>query len=95
VRAATLETLASTSKPLSAYRLAKVAEAQPIQVLTVLKALEPELVQYRDNGWVLVNDSLRSFLREELARLEADRRSEKDELLTQSGLKPRALHGRH
>jgi len=94
VRAATLETLASTSKPLTGYRLARVVEAQPIQVLTILKSLEPDLVQHTDEGWVLSNDSLRRFLRDMVERRENDRRTEKDELLSQLGLRPRRGHGR-
>jgi len=94
VRAGTLETLASTSKPLTAYRVAKVIGAQPIQVLTVLKSLEPGLVRRSDDGWVLTNDPLRRFFRDEVARRESTRRAEKDELLTRFGLKPRPGRGR-
>jgi hypothetical protein len=89
VRAAALETLAATSKPLTAYRVAKVIGAEPIQVLTSLKALEPEIVRHSGEGWVMVNDLLRLFLREQLGRAEAQRRSEKDELLVQLRMRPR------
>ncbi|MGD0719083.1 MAG: hypothetical protein ABSA15_05860 [Thermoplasmata archaeon] len=94
VRAGALETLASTSKPLTAYRVAKVIGAQPIQVLTILKTLEPDLVQRTEEGWVLKSDSLRHFLREELGRREMERRTEKDELLTRLRLRPRRERGR-
>jgi hypothetical protein len=93
VRAETLETLAGTSRPLSAYHVAKVIEAQPIQVLTVLKSLEPGIVTHSLDGWVLSNELLRQFLRQELASREAARRSEKDEILVRHGLKPRLAHG--
>ncbi len=95
VRAETLETLAATSKPLSAYRLAKIVGAEPIQVLSILKSLDPDLVRHTSDGWVLTDDALRGFLRQALARRESERRSEKDELLIQLGFKPRAPHGRH
>ena len=94
VRAGTLETLASTSKPLSAYRVARVIGAQPIQVLNILKDLEPNLVRRGEDGWVLLSDPLRRFLRDELGRREAEVRSEKDELLIQLRLRPRQGHGR-
>lgn len=88
-RAAALETLATTSRPLTAYRIAKVVGAQPIQVLTLLKSLEPEIVRNSGEGWVLVNDLLRQFLREGLQKKEAERRAEKDELLLHLGMKAR------
>ncbi len=94
VRAGTLETLAATSKPLSAYRAAKVTGAQPIQVLTVLKSLGPEIVKHSADGWVLVNEPLRRFLRDELARREAESRPVKDELLARMGLRSRNARGR-
>jgi len=89
-----LETLSSTSKPLTAYRVARVIEAQPIHVLNVLKSLEPDVVQRSAEGWVLLSDSLRRFLRDELERREAERRQEKDDLLSHLGLEPRRRHGR-
>lgn len=95
VRADTLETLASTSKPLTAYRVARVTGAQPIQVLSILKSLQPDLVRRDSQGWVLVSDSLRRFLRDEMVRREAERRAEKDELLARLRLAPRQRHGRH
>ncbi|MCI4318698.1 MAG: hypothetical protein L3K23_01005 [Thermoplasmata archaeon] len=94
VRAETLETLASTSKPLSAYHLAKVIGAQPIQVLGILKALPPGLVRHTHNGWSLTNDHLRHFIRDELRREELEHRQEKDELLIGLGFRPRRAHGR-
>lgn|SRR5487761_466555 len=94
VRAGTLETLASTSKRLTAYRVAKVIEAQPIQVLTILKSLEPDVVQHTEEGWALKSDLLRRFLRDGLDRREKERRIEKDELLIRLGMKPRRQHGR-
>jgi hypothetical protein len=94
VRADTLETLALTSKPLTAYRVAKVIGAQPIQVLTLLKSLDPEVVRHSDQGWVLVSDSLRRFLRDLSSRREAEQRREKDELLVRLALKPRSGNGR-
>ena len=93
VRAEVLEALASTPRPLSAYRVARATGAQPIQVLSILKSLEPHLVRHAPNGWVLTSDPLRRFLRDEISRREADRRAEKDELLVQLGLKPRLGHG--
>lgn len=89
VRAETLEALASTSKPLTAYRVAKVIERQPIQVLTILKALPPNVVAHTDEGWVLTSEPLRRFLRDELARREKERRVEKDSLLARLGLRQR------
>ncbi len=93
VRAAALETLASTSKPLTAYRVAKVIGAQPIQVLTSLKSLQPEIVRHTGEGWIMTNDLLRQFLREGLEREEAERRIEKDELLTRLEMRARKGHG--
>jgi hypothetical protein len=94
VRAAALETLAATSKPLSAYRVAKVIGAQPIQVLNYLKSLEPAIVQHTSEGWVLVSHLLRLFLREELRKREGERRREKDALLLRRGMKPSEGHRR-
>ena len=93
VRGAALETLASTSKPLTAYRIAKIVEAEPIQVLTILKTLEPEIVRHSGEGWVLINGPLRQFLREGLAQEETERRTEKDELPVRLRRKPRGGHG--
>ena len=92
VRADALETLALTSKPLTAYRVAKVIRAQPIQVLNVLKSLGPDVVRHSDEGWLLTSDSLRRFLRESSAQREAELRREKDGLLTQLAMRPRAKH---
>lgn len=94
VRAGVLETLASTSVPLTAYRVAKVIGAQPIQVLSILKSIEPDIVRHSPAGWTLNSDSLRRFLRDELERREAERRQEKDELLVRLRLTPRHHLGR-
>jgi hypothetical protein len=94
VRAGALEALALTSKPLSAYHVAKLIGAEPIQVSSILKALEPDLVIRREGGWVLSNDSLRRFLRDDQARRESERRTEKDDLLTRLKFRPSARHGR-
>ena len=94
VRAEAIETLALTSKPLTAYRISKIIEAEPIQVSTTLKGLGPSIVRHTDQGWVLVSDSLRLFLREAASRREAELRREKDELLVKSGMKPRPVRGR-
>jgi hypothetical protein len=94
VRAGVLETLAGTSKPLSAYRVAKAIGAQPIQVLTILKALRPEVVRHDERGWQLVNEPLRRFFRDRQSRREAERRLEKDELLMRLGKRARADRGR-
>lgn len=93
VRAGALQALAATSKPLTAYRVAKAVEAQPIQVLTILKGLVPLVEQVRD-GWVLRDDQLRRFLLTDLKEKDRERREEKDELLTQFGLRPSLEHGR-
>lgn len=94
VRASALETLSATSAPLSAYRVAKVIGAQPIQVLTIFRALQPDVVRRSPEGWTLTNDTLRRFLRDELHRKEAERRAEKDSLLARHGMRPRSRHGR-
>lgn len=93
MRAEALETLASTSKPLTAYRVARIVGAQPIQVLSILKSLEPDVVRRAPDGWLLVKEDLRRFLRDELARREAERRAEKDELLEGLGMRARQSHG--
>jgi hypothetical protein len=94
VRTASLEALAMTPKPLSAYRVAKAADAEPIQVLTALKALEPDVVRHTDLGWILVNEPIRRFFRDEVCKRDAILRLEKDELLVQMGRKPRKRRGR-
>ena len=94
VRAEALETLASTPRPLSAYRVAKVAGAEPIQVLSIFKSLEPNVVRRTPEGWILASDTLRRFLRGEMASRESDRREEKDELLGRLGFEPRRRRGR-
>lgn len=93
VRARTLQSLAATSKPMTAYRVSRAVEAQPIQVLSILKSLVP-LVERVPDGWVLRDDQLRRFLLNDLREMDRARRREKDELLTQLGLKPSLEHGR-
>ena len=93
VRAQTLQALAATSKPLTAYRVSKAVEAQPIQVLTILKSLVPA-VERIQGGWVLRDEHLRHFLLADLSKKDRDRRAEKDELLTRVGLRPSLEHGR-
>jgi hypothetical protein len=92
-RARVLDQLASTPRPQSAYRIAKVVGSQPIQVLRVLKGLG-EYATRSDLGWVLKDESLRRFLRERRALREEARRREKDEILVRFGLKPSTSHGR-
>ncbi|MCI4325673.1 MAG: hypothetical protein L3K00_07345 [Thermoplasmata archaeon] len=94
VRSETLQALAATSRPQSAYRLAKAIDAQPIQVLTTLKGLAP-WVEHVTEGWVLRDDVLRHFLRLEYRRRERVLRDEKDELLLQLGLRPSLERGRN
>lgn len=93
VRAGVLETLATTSAPLSAYRVAKVIRAQPIQVLTILKRLEPDVVRHTSKGWILASDPLRRFLREVIAQRDLQVRQEKDNLLLKMRMKPSLEHG--
>ena len=94
VREAVLVTLAGTSKPLTAYRVAKVADASPIQVLSILKTLPSGVVRREREGWVLVNESLRRFLRDGESRRDAERRAEKNELLVRLGMTPSRTRGR-
>ncbi|MFY9716778.1 MAG: hypothetical protein WAK40_02440 [Thermoplasmata archaeon] len=93
VRAQALQTLAATSKPLSAYRVSKAIEAQPIQVLTIFKGLEP-LVEHVREGWILRDENLRRFLVSGLREQDRTRREEKDELLAGLGLRKSHEHGR-
>lgn len=93
VRAEVLVALAATSKPQSAYRLAKAVEAQPIQVLTILKKLVP-LVERTPEGWLLRDDLLRPFLANALSVRDRLRRDEKDDLLRQLGRRPSEGLGR-
>ncbi|MFI5418744.1 MAG: hypothetical protein ACHQ2Y_07625 [Candidatus Lutacidiplasmatales archaeon] len=92
VRAQTLQALAATSQPMTAYRLSRAIEAQPIQVLTILKSLRPMVERVRE-GWVLRDDHLRSFLLSELREKDRARREEKDVLLARIGLRPSLEHG--
>lgn len=93
VRADVLLALAATPKPQSAYRLARAADAQPIQVLTILKKLGPG-VERGPDGWTLQDQMLRQFLLGEGRRRDLHRREEKDELLVELGLKPASGDGR-
>jgi hypothetical protein len=93
VRGRALQTLAMTSKPLSAYRVAKAIDAQPIHVLSILKNLQP-LVEHSPNGWILRNEHLRRFLMSGLREEDRSRREEKDELLEGLGLRPSLEYGR-
>jgi len=93
VRAQALQTLAVTSRPLTAYRVSKAIEAQPIQVLTIFKNLEPLVERVRD-GWVLRDDHLRRFLVGGLREQDRARRAEKDELLARLGLRESFEQGR-
>ena len=93
VRAQTLRVLAATTQPMTAYRVSKAVEAQPIQVLTILKSLVP-IVERVPEGWVLRDDHLRGFLLDEIRGEDRDRREEKDELLARIGLRPSLEHGR-
>jgi hypothetical protein len=92
-RALVLEQLAVTPRPQSAYRIAKVVGAQPIQVLQIMKNLD-EYVAHSERGWVLKDESLRRFLRERLTHREEVSRKEKDEILLRFGMKPSTSHGR-
>ena len=94
VRADALEALALTSAPISAYRVARSAGAEPIQVLTILKALQPDLVRRTPDGWVMVNEPLRRFFRDLVASRDAERRVEKNELLVSLGFELGSEHGR-
>lgn len=93
VRAGALETLALTSAPLSAYRVAMVIGAQPIQVLSILKRLEPDIVRHTPKGWMLSSDPLRQFLREAIATRDRRVRQEKDNLLLKMRMRPSLEHG--
>ncbi len=93
VRAEVLLALAATPRPQSAYRLAQAADAQPIQVLTILKRLGP-IVKRGPDGWSLQDPQLRQFLLSETRRRDLERRQEKDRLLIELGLKPASGRGR-
>ena len=86
-RARLLEQLAMVPRPQTAYRLARVIEAEPIQVTRILRSLRGFVEQRRD-GWFLVDDHLRGFLLERSHRAADLRRAEKDELLSRFGLRP-------
>jgi hypothetical protein len=91
-RARLLEQLALSPRPRSAYRLARIIEAEPIQVLRILKGLS-EYAERTDAGWRLTDEALRRFLIERANRAATARRAEKDELLLRFGMKP--SHERH
>ena len=63
-RAEALRLLATSSRPVSGYRIAKAIGAEPIQVSTVLRKLDGFVVR-TDDGWSLVNPVLRQLLRDE------------------------------
>jgi hypothetical protein len=92
-RALVLDQLATNPRPQSAYRIAKVVGAQPIQVVRILKNLG-EYVVHSEHGWVLEDDSLRRFLRDRAAQREGVSRREKDEILVRLGMRPSTSHGR-
>jgi len=86
-RARVLEQLAAAPGPQSAYRIAKAVGAEPTQVIAILRKLTG-LTERSNEGWVLVDDDLRRFVRARLARREQEIRGEKNELLVRFGLKP-------
>lgn len=86
-RARVLEQLASTSRPQSAYRIARAVGAEPIQVLRILRGLS-EFTLRTSSGWRLSNDLLRDFLRDRVRREERRVREEKDQLLVRFGMRP-------
>jgi hypothetical protein len=90
-RARVLEQLATTPRAQSAYRIARAIGAEPIQVLKILKQLEG-LTEHSAAGWVLKNQLLRRFVRDRMARVEAQNRQEKNEHLVHFGMKPSSGH---
>jgi hypothetical protein len=87
-RARVLEQLALVPRPQSAYAVARIVGAEPIQVLRILKSLSGITSHTRD-GWVLADDLLRRFLIERSHRSSEVRRAEKDELLARYGMRSR------
>lgn len=100
-RAEALRLLATSSRPLSIYRIAKTIGAEPIQVSAVLRKLDGFVARTND-GWSLVNPALRQLLRDQYrlrppdwkpnkAFLEAtrslEREPEKDRVLLKYGLR--------
>ena len=61
-RASILEALASSSRPMSAYRIARVVGTETVRVSTVLRQLE-SLVTQSEDGWTLTDVTLREFIR--------------------------------
>lgn len=64
-RAEALQLLATSSRPISSYRIAKTIGAEPVQVTTVLRNLTG-FVNRTDDGWSLVDPMLRQLLRNQL-----------------------------
>lgn len=92
-RARLLEQLALSPRPQSAYFVARVIGAEPIQVLRILKSLDGIAARSRD-GWVLEDELLRKFLVQRSHQAAEERRAEKDELLIRHGLRPSLEHPR-
>jgi hypothetical protein len=92
-RARVLEQLATSPGPQSAYRIAKAVGAEPTQVIAILRRLT-DLAEHSTQGWALVDDDLRRFVRSRIARREHEIRREKNELLIRFGLKPQGGHER-
>ena len=86
-RARLLEELALAPRPRSAYLLAQIVGAEPIQVLRILKGLG-EYAAHTEEGWRLTDESLRRFLIDRSRRRAAARRAEKDALLLRLGRRP-------
>jgi DNA-binding transcriptional ArsR family regulator len=63
-RVRTLAVLASAARPMTAYRIAKVGEVAIPKVYAELPKLSRAgIVGHRDDGWVLLDDDVRSLLR--------------------------------
>jgi DNA-binding transcriptional ArsR family regulator len=61
-RAYTLAVLAGSRLPLTAYRIAKLADLSPPNVYVELRRLAGSgIVEARDGGWVLLDDRVRAF----------------------------------
>lgn len=92
-RGRVLEQLASSGRPQSAYGIALAVGAEPIQVIGILRRLGDHTRRSKQ-GWELVDEDLRRFLRARISRRERQLRTEKDEILVRYGLKARKPHGR-
>ncbi|MCI4348854.1 MAG: hypothetical protein L3J93_01355 [Thermoplasmata archaeon] len=90
-RARVLDQLARVPRPQTAYAVARIVEAEPIQVLRILKSL-PDVTEQSPRGWVLTDDLLRAFLIARSHRSSEERRAEKDGLLARFGMRPRHAH---